>query len=311
MAVLSVNKMRSGRAGSVDETDVRRYTELYIVRTDDRNDDVTVVGGHPDIPKLFAIYPFDAAAGVVLISPKQHDDSPFVWEVTVEYSTEFEERNEDPLLRPAEIFWGTAKFTAIAERDIDGNAVTNSAMVYFDPPIEKDDSRPVLTIVRNQAQYSVGLAVEYQDAVNEDPFFGFSPGVVKMESITARTVTENKKRFWEVAYEFHMRREGWTVHVLDQGRQDINGRPLRMVINGVLVREDVESVDPVPLNGAGLSLAEIIFPATVTRADHKFLPFELYKKKPFAPLGLGPTQLYYIPPPLGTLVAQQGYAIPV
>src|SRR5581483_6338239 len=145
MAVLSVREIWNGRRGSADEKAVREYARVFRVVTSNSLDGALVAETAVDpfngtaIPNLFASYiepngtTFDLTAIARKIDVVQDDSDPNTWLVTVS--------NPNPLLRPSEIKWSFAQFQRIADVDIYGAAVVNSAGEAFDPPAEKDDSR--------------------------------------------------------------------------------------------------------------------------------------------------------------------------
>jgi hypothetical protein len=127
--------------------------------------------------------------------------------------------------------------------------------------------------------YDPALAIDYQDAVNEDSFMGFTPGQVKVAGISASSRFENNVRFWEVTYEFEFSRDDWDLHILDRGMTQKAGS-----ITGIPIYESHEDgtdtlyeiSTPVNLNGSG-GVLENSSPTNVT-----FLPFEVYQRRPFA-----------------------------
>jgi hypothetical protein len=146
-----------------------------------------------------------------------------------------------------------------------------------------DESRPVLTIKRNEPSFVGTLAIAYQDAVNTDSFAGANAGQCKIFNISAEKHiepwgpegAEEDVTYWSVTYEIHFRREGWHKDILDQGRYEIeSGDKLKAIEDS----EDRPVADPVLLDGSGKQL-----PAG---EDPVFLPYHVYKRLPYAPLNL-------------------------
>ena len=286
--ILSANEIWNGRQASVDTKNVRNYTRTFRIITDSMLDgpfQVTAIP--PPFPVLFGFYS-DPAGGIDLgalcnkITPRQTDE-PFVWEVTCEFSSKIDNpeqaqdgsAQQNPLLRPPVVKWSMAKFQRPVDQDNDGSPIVNSAGERFDPPIEIDDSRPVLHISRNEATVDPSLIVQYQDAVNADTFFGCDPGTAKMDSICAESAFENGVFYWKFEYEIHFRFDGWAVQPLDQGYHHL--------VSGVpSVNRDPQSGNPYPaprlLDGAGNMLGSGGTPV--------FLSFDVYNSLPFAPLSL-------------------------
>jgi hypothetical protein len=283
MAIVSVREVASGRDGTLNNKGERSYSRAFQVITDDPLDGPLLVRTASGIPQRGSIYAtateIDPGAKVKAINPSQDADNPRVWTVKVDYDSVTEDKPENPLDRPIEISWTAAPYERVVFNDTDGKAILNSAGDYFDPPLTIDDSRPVLTVVRNEPSYNPTLAIDYQDAVNTDSFLGFSPGQVKVAKIDATSATENDIFYWRVTYEFHFRREGWALSVLDQGRyQKLNNKPVPIPEydeSGNAVPGSHVS-DPVPLDGAGQRLTN---PGPDTAI---FLTFKVYKERPFA-----------------------------
>ncbi len=287
MSIVAVNELFEGREAQENEKGQRFYTRVFQVVTDDPNDGPLTAARATGVPRRGALYSagneVDLAARVRRITPSQNPESPRLWEIRIEYDTVREEQDENPLNRPYEVNWDFAQFTRPVWRDIFGNAILNSARQYYDPPVEIDDSRPVLSVTRNEGGFNPGLAIEFQDAINSDTFLGFSPGTVKVAKIAAQSQFENNWFYWRVTYEFNFRREGWNISILDQGRYELrNGKP-------VPIREfDTSGVeipfshvtDPVPLNGAGLRLPNPS-PDTVIYGT-----YQVYRERDFSFLNL-------------------------
>jgi len=288
MAVTKVTQLWRGRSHSSDAQGGRTYRRKFDVYTDDKATEQSEVRQAVGVPRIGDIYPEDTGATVIGLQVEQEPNHDKLWHVTANYSTDTGNQNtgaeeENPLDRPAELEWSFVQFTKIAETDLNGEALLNSSGEIFDPPPEMDDSRPVLRIARNEAAFSAALAVDFMDAVNLDAFFGGQPGQVKVASISAVRQFENDVAFWRVVYEFHYRRELWDLRVLDQGFHTFDGVTLDVI------RELVNNVDDGPgtfqpvqkperLDGMGGRLAPP--EASV------YLPYQVYKNRTFADLGL-------------------------
>ena len=126
----------------------------------------------------------------------------------------------------------------------------NSAGDWFDPPLVRDDSRPVLTIVRNEADFDPEIADSYRDTVNDDYFFGAAAGRVKCVSITGKQLFSADVLpggfYWVVTYTFQFNRDGWASPLLDQGfRRLVSGSRRAILVDGQ------PASAPVLLDGSG------------------------------------------------------------
>jgi hypothetical protein len=207
----------------------------------------------------------------------------------------------NPLFRPPQIKWGSVKFrkpidsaefigtylasgsqaplTPQGPGDGTITALTTSAIEQFDPSVEIDDSRPTLTIVKNQINWDPALKDEYKDAVNSDEFYGFPAGTWKVDDMGADSAYENNVFFWVVTYIFHRRPEGWDINLLDAGFHQISADGQLQ-----LVRDPTSGIplaSPALLDGNG-NAQLCANPIPIYR---RYRPKE-YPRKPYAKLKL-------------------------
>lgn len=300
MAVVSVGETWiEGREGRITDENSRSYRKTFIVVVDSVNDDSITVQQATGIPAMFAVWTsrdgteIDLGSVVREISSNQDPDNPLRWTVEVLYDSihaREEEYTDNPLDRPADWEMSFVQFQRVADKgyrvtavdpdtgeetvEADETAITNSSGEVYDPPAEKDDSRPVLIVTKNQATFDPALAVEYQDAVNDDYFFGAAPGLAKMQSIRAVHAFENNVDFYRVTYEVHFRREGWNLKLLDQGFHELVAGELVAIVddNGVVAN------NPRLLNGAGLK--------NPNGDPPQFRTYRIYERKKFKELGI-------------------------
>ncbi len=172
---------------------------------------------------------------------------------------------------------GENRFETGVTVDIYGNPVLNSAGDAFDPPIQIDDSRPTLKIVRNERTYNAQYAMLWKDTINADMFFYFPPHSVKLSTPLAELEYNPVCGFYYVVtYQFEINPKGWEKPVLDQG--------MRQLVAGVKVKMTDDSgadlSSPLPLDGAGSKL--------VSGSDPTYIIFEVYREADFSLLGLNP-----------------------
>jgi len=186
----------------------------------------------------------------------------------------------EPLAQPWQIRWGTAREVVPIDRDIYGGLITNSALETFDPPPTDPVHDLTLNIVRNQGAYNAVAMHQYIDAVNNDIFWGFAPGIVLCLDISADSQIAADMMYWRVQFSFQMRFEGWQLKLADMGMReytniDDDGKPVFQVItdsNGTPVSQ------PVALDGSGGKLT--------VGADPVFRYFDVKRSLPFSGLGL-------------------------
>jgi len=176
---------------------------------------------------------------------------------------------ENPLERLAVDDWDFEQFERTADKNTDDEAILNSAGDPYDPPLTKDDSRPILIYTRNEASYPSAF-VTHQDTVNSDPFLIFDPYQAKV-NIKARKVFEGNYKYYAVSYIFHFRRDGWRRNILNRGvRFKITGSDT----NSVPLPPDAP---PILLDDDGTPLGE----NDPTYKEHK-----IYDEVAFGPLNI-------------------------
>ena len=96
---------------------------------------------HPNSPRL----------RVASNEPRRREGT-LLWDITVQYSAELQEREEDenPLARPAKISWSAAMYQRATLFDADGKPIRNAAGDLFDPQ-EVEDERWVISVKKNVA----------------------------------------------------------------------------------------------------------------------------------------------------------------
>lgn len=286
MAVTSITDPRS-RPGKVTLEGERSYTVTHLVRTDDADDGPnTVMAAAASIGSYYN-YGNDADFRAYCVSKSAEqvssDDGSELktWIVTCEFKTlsrDDQKKLVTPLNRPYEISYGYEHFSEVVEKDINGGAILNTAGEYFDPPIERDASRPVLTITRNESSFPVSLAFAYADAINSDWFQGASPGTVKVFNIGGQRVIEefndSEIMFWKMTYEFHYNPNGWKKKILSQGRSQIVDGDLTPI---TYPSTSNQVTDPVCLDFDGAAIDPASLPDAAV-----FVEFDVYNSLPFA-----------------------------
>jgi hypothetical protein len=275
MAIVEVIEVGKGEGAiTVRDRQESTYTRVFQVETDAPRvgpkaviEAVPVAIGDPYETDTEA----DAASFARAFQARRISDDGCEWEVIVDYApydvTRFEEH---PLSVPAEVSWEHVKFQETTYQDIDGVAIMNSAGDPFDPPVTRERSRPVLRVVRNEADFDPSLAHQFADKVNSDTFFGATAGTVKSEPPTGRRQWHPASGFfWVVSYEFQFNEDGWQEKRLDEG--------FREVVAGDFINILDDNYQPInsprALNGSGLRLA--------VGGTEVILTFDLYESISF------------------------------
>lgn len=266
----------AGARTATNSRGVRTYTRAFKFRVDNQTDDAWEVGSHPDSPRIGQAF---RDAWCISVTPACTD--PWKgWTVTAEYSSE-REMNEDPTQDAMQIRVYTEQFQKPAVFDKNGEKIVNSAGDPFDPPLMMDDSRRVISLVRNVAAYP-SWVLSYQDAVNSDSFtvrgITYAAGVGKVQSVSISDgQIRNGYQFYTLEVLIHLQKNGWILQPLDVGFRELDyaGTSLINILNP---GDNERPSAPVPLDGSGRALAN---PSTT---NNVLLSYSVYDTQPFSVL---------------------------
>lgn len=320
MAIISVTTISAGRTAEYDDEFRQTYEKVFRVVTDSALDEQATVLAANGIPLRHSIY-YDLN-GVVnrfalceKVSARVEDEEyPLQWLVTASYSTKRwdeirrkggpdqqnqNQQPENPLNDPPDVSYDFQAYQDVIDKDLGTPSlpVTNSAGERFNPAKEAPMPLIVLTIVKNEANYSPATAINYYGAVNSDEFFGFSIGTVMCMGIKGQSEYKNDYFFFKVTYVFHVRPhvlsvenqigtvveiKGWAIDEapLDHGRRQlVAGKLVDITKNGV-------PVDDYLLDGAGVASTTgrpIYLTNPINGGNQKFV---FYTRRNFAALGI-------------------------
>lgn len=255
-----------------------KATTIYIVTSDLEGVPLSdVYAALPGIGTTFPGYD-DSTINSIDLEPTGPSKPIKSWKATVNYEpTDPNQNASDPTARPALIRRALSKYKKAVFKDAYGKQYTSSAGEPFDPPIEIDDSRPILTITKNVIAVSDDTFTKYRDHVNEKAWFNFAAYTVKLSGMETTSKYENRIRYEEWTVEFEINPDGWVEKVPDRGYyvrslrrfprlkaiEDITGRvlnsPANLDGNGLLQDQTLPPVllefDPYPaIDFAGLNL---------------------------------------------------------
>lgn len=281
MQVISVDEIFEGRQSSQDQLWKRTYTRIFRVVTDDPHVGSGAVRAAVPVAigmKYSTGYETDFGAYCQKITATQESvGDGKSWLVTCEYgpydSTQWP---ENPLDRQPEISWEYQQYQEVASEDINGDSIVNSAGDPFDPPIMKDFSRPILTLVRNESNFDPLLAYNNRDKVNSNSFFGADAGQVKCQSITPRRVfNQDIGWYWTVTYQFIFNDKGWKPQIYDMGFRQLDPSDDTKRIE--ITDEHGQRISsPWPLDENGQPLAPGDKPATIEFEIYESIDFSVF-----------------------------------
>lgn len=281
MSVLSANKVSDEADESVAET---RYVEKWVVQTDSASDVASTILQYPGLPQRGSVYPGDVRALCKRRRPilRSQEQSRKIWDTTIEYSTKEEEEDEEdkqsPLNRPAKWSGSFQQFQAIADKDRDGKAILNTAGDAFDPPLTKDESRPVMTCVKNFAFLNLSFWGEIADSINKNAWGVFGPKQLKVMNVTWDYAFDGPTLYFPTTFSFQINKDGWDEDVLNRGYRQIEAageEPKQITVDADIGKVAIS--EPALLDAAG----KVIPKAQLPQAAH-YVSAKKYKLKDFS-----------------------------
>jgi hypothetical protein len=240
------------------------------------------VTSHPDAPDLLC----------KRLKLDQMRDHPLIWEADAEYSaqptSELDLQMQEapnPLSRDAEITWQTTQYQEAAIVDLDGKAFVNSAGDPFDPPVEYQRSRWVMSVTKNLTNVPEWLP-DYENAVNSDTFSiegaSFEAYTLRLSGMSISPVKREKiaagiEYFYRVvSFRIEHNRDKWhPLKILDQGFRYVSGNERRPILEDNTVATSRPITTPALLDGLGTRLVN---PSPTTA---KYIERKVYPLKPF------------------------------
>lgn len=247
------------RTAETNEKFQRSYTRTFRVVTDD-----------PHIGPAVVRESVGIAIGETYSTGSEYDDGAYClnksasctsedgkqWVVTVSYGPPPDPENpnnESPTLQPPEMSWSFDPRQRPIEVDIEGRTICNTVGDPFATAVLRDDSRPVLSVVRNEAFFNAPMAWMLRDTVNSDAFLGAPAGTVKVSNISSQRQFSSEFGFyWKTSYEFTYDADGFDTKLVNAGLRalDDEGNLKNILVQGtpisepVLLSEQGEQLDP-------------------------------------------------------------------
>ena len=317
MAVTACVRSRTGDSSKGDHKHSRSHTLAWDVYTDNPLDDGydvlsqgPLVGPDP-IPGIYYGHPSDIFAYAKDATATRDSNDPKKWSVSVNYDNKApdpRQNDPNPLARPTKYKIEWANFTKIVTKDINGNEILNAAGEEFDPPIEIDDSRPVLVATKNVSSLTtvINLARQYKNAINTNTFYGAPPRHANVQAITAGDEQrENNVYFYVVTIRVEISETTWEKEILNQGfrhfdnavpKNNPGGGAQKILVaargeDNNLLNAPVNLYGGTPPGGAPDAQAKWGYriptaAAGAVQQKGRFLKFKVYPEKDFSGLGI-------------------------
>lgn len=220
------------------------------------------------------------------VNVKPSGESAFLFNVTVTYTSEMVESSAVPVTpweEPSVLKWGSITSNEVIDSYYDANdnalPILNSAGEPPDPPITEDVIDTTLAITHNSLEFNSNEAAEYKGKINEDIFYGKAAKTVLCKRYDAEEAYFGNQLYFKITKEFHIRVDGWTRNILDQGFRVSTGSNVLTISTTAKRIVDTEGSpisEPSLLNGLG----GLLSPA----ADPVYLERNTKKSKTFAGL---------------------------
>jgi hypothetical protein len=195
-----------------------------------------------------------------------------VWEATVNFSVpsgqgDFggaEDDPEDPTTRRPEVDFGSAPYTKIVDKayggsDVQGNPtqpIQNSASDPFDPPIQEEVSRPVISAKYAIRRFNPAVKFELENTINASAivFCGFQVPARRARLLSvgcSPRYDADDVLYWEMAVQVEINWDGYTRKLLDQGYYYFASGDKTEITVKDASGKDVPVTEPQMLDGAG------------------------------------------------------------
>lgn len=237
----SIKEIGVGRKYSSDENLQRTYTRRFQAFTDSGSDEgvtVTIAVAAAFSLARGVAYPLDSQSFVKHWDAEcltEGVDNEYEWVVNFYYGPDQYSTTQNPINKPLDIKWSGSKYQENIDRDVFDVPILTAADMPYADPIERDASRSLLTITRNEASFNDNIAAYYRDTINADYWYGKAPGTCKVEDIQAETQYDNTYGlYWQCKYIFAINNDGWDRILLNAGyHEKVDGKIKNILIQGV------------------------------------------------------------------------------
>lgn len=322
--IISVREVAHPRESFVSQLSRRGYVRAFVVTTDSAYTEQIQVQFAIDpatgvyIPRPYQYYQtattYDTKALVRMVSARQRDNTRLVWDVVVEYDTEFEpfenpfteppeitftsETYEQPLPGRAATFYDTGTPSSQSEDPNEagqqqlvawGKGVTTSAGEPFDPPPVMTRARPIVKYGVNLPLFTMAAKVKYENSVNKTAWNGLQPRQAWLRSIEVSyhrwqdsSTTTPDIYFARVNFTWALKAETWDLLILDIGSYYLDWS------TGTAVRKafEVEGTGEKRLGLLDHSVDTQLGKKLAEGQDPQFLRFRAYREEEFNDLGI-------------------------
>lgn len=251
------------------------YKRVYQVKSDTALDEfqaltavdtVTAV----TVPKVGEKHPGHSRA-VVTERSVTDEDAGKVWSIDVSYATpegegphDEDDEDSDPCSQRAVVKFGSAPYSKVIFRayqagDTQGNPskpILNSANDPFDPPLQDEVSRPVISIKYNLRRFSPGLKFQLENTINSEETLCVKLHIPakwgRLLAIACDPMYDAEDElYWAMEVQIEINSDTYTRKLLDQGFYYMDGATKKEITAKDKAGADVAVTEPQKLNGTG------------------------------------------------------------
>lgn len=220
---------------------------------------------------------------------EQYEGNRYWVEVNAKYKI-YEQKDMDllPWLRPDVWKFQTQGVAVPALFYWDGTTqkpMTNSAGDWIES-VTADEAQQKITIQSNRQAFPSALAAAVTNCINNGTYLGFAQDCVKVQGISgeqmAEKVNDQEVKYWKITSELLCRQTGWNLLIPDVGYNYIenNKRKRAHVIGPPPDFAEINSANPIPLDGSGGMRAPGSLPAILTRRVYRRISMADYFGSP-------------------------------
>lgn len=260
MAVSAVKTLTT-RDGARSQQSGRTFTMRYLVETTDSHDGVQTVLTSPSVPQVGAYYvatnEVDLGARVTATRAQHVGGDPKLWHVDVTFeSIQAEDPDnqdgEDPAEREPTVAYRFDKVQVPLQGNYDDVAsgkvsttqgIGNSLGQPFSPPPMIDETRPVMSVQRDEYALDIATILAYNDTVNATEFAGAAANTLKLTIASVNERFENGVRVWRKVWELAYNKRTWNRFILDHGTKldEATGNFREILLDGAGAETDSTS----------------------------------------------------------------------
>lgn len=211
--------------------------------------------GHPDLPRIGSAHPSFPGAFLEDIAYEQQENKA-EWLFSLSYTSE-RELKEDPIEERPRVSWDGEMYTEAISKDVNGDAILNSAGDYFIDPSPTKEKSHLIAKIKSNVQTVPQWVLSYRNVINNSAITIDGLAIPAEKALIHRPqIGEEKLRndiyYREVSLDVHIHPDGWKLEVLDVGFREIaTGRR-----DQVKDSNEDEPTTPVPLDGSGIALLD-------------------------------------------------------